>query len=73
MIKLRSVGEERLPPNNSDKVWEQRTSVVMENLNPSWNESKTFHSLDCLDRQHKGIEVIFEVYDYDRFSKDVSS
>jgi len=52
-------------------AWNQKTSVIKKDLNPVWNEKKTFYSLAHLENGD-GILLSFKVYDWDMLSRDVS-
>ena len=73
IVQTKALVDEKLPSylKEAAKGWKQKTSIKKKDLNPTWNETKTFHSVYCLDKG-EGIKVLFKVFDWDMLSRDVS-
>ncbi|KAG2373508.1 hypothetical protein C9374_012115 [Naegleria lovaniensis] len=72
LVQAKSLSTDAIPSYLKDiaKGWKQKTSVKKKNLNPEWNETKTFYHLDYLDKKNEGIKLLFKVYDWDMLSRD---
>ncbi|EFC36853.1 hypothetical protein NAEGRDRAFT_82085 [Naegleria gruberi] len=71
IVQTKALVDEKLPSylKEAAKGWKQKTSIKKKDLNPTWNETKTFHSVYCLDKG-EGIKVLFKVFDWDMLSRD---
>ena len=52
-----------------NECYDRKTQIRKKTLNPVWNETITFYNI-CMNKSF--ITLSFKVYDWDRFSKDVS-
>ena len=73
LVQAKSITDQKLESylKQTAKGWKQKTRVIKKELNPTWNEKKTFYSLSYLDKTGQGIKLLFKVYDWDMLSRDV--